>query len=559
MAARETQHRMKQRLEDSPQLSAGRMKKSFRRLAILGVVLLPFTAGGFLLQARSDRAGVQLFDQVLSLVSSRYVDTLGAGDLYEKAARGLVEELNDPYSELLTPKQLRDFSRQTNGRYGGIGMLIEDQQGQITVSTVYPNTPAERGGVRVGDRILFADSLSTRGWKISQVSEHITGTPGTKVRVTFGRPGVPQPIAITFTREVIHIPAVGYSIMVEPGIGYVPLQRFNETAGEELERSIRKLMAEGAKSIVLDLRRNPGGILEQSLEISNMFLRNGQQIAAVKGRSMAQEYRAQGSPIFPDVPLVVLTDQYSASASEIVAGALQDHDRALVIGQTTFGKGLVQSVFNLDGGYALKLTTAQWFTPVGRSIHKERKVEDGQFVEDPTGTVRDGADTVETEADKKDRPVFRSTGGRIVYGGGGITPDLIIADDTLTAVEQRIARQLAAKQQDVYVTLYEYTFELSRQAPSNFQLQPTWRDEFLRRLEAKGVTVDAADWVASSRYVDRMLEQRVAQFAGGEAAAKHRDVKFDAPLRKAIEVLSRSTTQKDLFAIASAPQPGARQ
>jgi carboxyl-terminal processing protease len=526
------------------------MRQSFKRLAILGVVLLPLTAGGFLLQSRADRAGVQLFDQVLNLVSSRYVDTLGAGDLYEKAARGLVEELNDPYSELLTPKQLRDFSRQTNGRYGGIGMLIEDQQGQITVTTVYPNTPAERGGVRVGDRILFADSLSTRGWKISQVSEYITGTPGTKVRVSFGRPGVPQPIAISFTREIIHIPAVGYSIIIEPGIGYVPLQRFNETAGEELERSIRKLMAEGAKSVILDLRRNPGGILEQSLEISNMFLRNGQQIAAVRGRNMSQEYRAQGSPIFPDIPLVVLTDEYSASASEIVAGALQDHDRALVIGQTTFGKGLVQSVFNLDGGYALKLTTAQWFTPAGRSIHKDRPVQDGQFVQ---------GDTIETEADKKDRPAFRSTGGRTVYGGGGITPDLIIPDDTLTTVEQRLARQLAAKQQDVYVTLYDYAFELSRQAPANFRLEPAWRDEFLRRLQAKEVPIDISDWNASSRYVDRMLEQRVAQFAGGEAAAKRRDLGFDAPLRRAIDVLSRSSTQKDLFATASAVTPSNRQ
>jgi carboxyl-terminal processing protease len=534
------------------------MRQTFRRLAILGVVLLPLTAGGFLLQARADRAGVQLFDQVLNLVSSRYVDTLGAGDLYERAARGLVEELNDPYSELLTPKQLRDFSRQTNGRYGGIGMLIEDQQGQITVSTVYPNTPAERGGVRVGDRIIFADSLSTRGWKISQVSEYITGTPGTKVKVTFGRVGVPQPIAITFTREVIHIPAVGYSIMVAPGIGYVPLQRFNETAGEELERSIRGLVADGAKSVVIDLRRNPGGILEQSLEISNMFLRNGQQIAAVKGRNMSQEYRAQGAPVFPDIPLVVLTDEYSASASEIVAGALQDHDRALVIGQTTFGKGLVQSVFNLDGGYALKLTTAQWFTPSGRSIHKDRKVEDGQFVQPGPGAPG-ATDSIETEADKKDRPVFRSSGGRVVYGGGGITPDLIIPDDTLTAVEQRLARQLAAKQQDVYVTLYDYAFELSRQAGESFQLDPAWRDEFLRRLQAKEITIDSTDWAGSSRYVDRMIEQRVAQFAGGEAAAKRRDIRFDAPLRKAIEVLARSSTQKDLFAIASASQSASRQ
>src|SRR5213078_291877 len=173
----------------------------------------------------------------------------------------------------------------------------------------------------------------------------------------------------------------------------------------------------------------------------------------------------------------VLTDERSASASEIVAGALQDHDRAVIVGQTSFGKGLVQSVYNLDGGYALKLTTAKWYTPSGRSIQRERKFIDGQFVEDTT------RDSLETDATKKSRPAFKSDAGRPVYGGGGVTPDVIVQDDTLTSGEQQLIKALSPKAQEFSTALQDYALELSRQVPKDFQPQPAWRDELLRRVE----------------------------------------------------------------------------
>lgn len=521
------------------------MRRS-RTPLIAAILVLPLIAGGALLQSRAQRTGPELLDQVLGIVSARFVDTVGAADLYEKAARGLVEELNDPYSELLTPKQVADFTRNTGGRYAGVGMQIEDQNGVVTVSTVFPNTPAERAGIRVGDRIVQVDSQSTRGWSISKVSETITGTPGTRVKVTFGRPGVATPIAIDFTRQVIHIPAVPYAIMLENRIGYVPLQRFNETATEELEQSLRRLQREGATAMILDLRENPGGILEQSLDITNLFLPAGLEISSVRARNgEVQRYTTRTAAVVPSLPLVVLTDEWSASASEIVAGALQDHDRALVLGATTFGKGLVQSVFNLDGGYALKLTTAKWFTPSGRTIHRERKVENGQFV------AETAPDTNETEASKREKPVFRSKAGRVVYGGGGITPDILVKDDTLTTVEQAVARAFAAKSQDVYVTLHDYALELARTANGNYTVTPAQRAELRRRIAAKGVTVEDAQWSGSTRYVDRLLEQRVARLAAGDSTAKRQDIRNDAPLRRAIDVLKRGQTQQDLFTIAA--------
>ena len=519
-----------------------------RTLVVAGAIILPMVAGGFMLQSRAVRGGQALLDQVLNLVSERYVDTLDQGQLFEKAARGLVKELNDPYSELLAPKELKVFTTNTGGRYGGIGMQIEPQQNQIVISKVFPNTPAEAAGVREGDRIIQVDTLQVRNWSTQQVSEYLTGTPGTKVTVKFGRPGVGTPIDVRFTRAVIHVPAVRYSIAFANNgdkVGYVPLDRFNETAAQEVQKAVNDLSRQGVRGIILDVRGNPGGILDQSLAISNLFLKDGQEIASVRARNgESQPYVARGTPAIPTLPLVVLTDEYTASASEIVAGALQDHDRALILGQTSFGKGLVQSVYNLDGGYALKLTTAKWFTPSGRSIQRERKFENGHFVEDTP-------DSNETEQLKKTRPAYKSDAGRTVYGGGGIAPDVIVQDDTLTTAEQRLAKTLAAKQQDFYTTYYDYALELSKQVAKDFSVPPAWREEFLRRLQAKGVTVDRKDYDASARYIDRLLEQRVARFAFGDSTAKRRDLPYDAPLRKAIALLDKGATQKELFALAS--------
>jgi carboxyl-terminal processing protease len=262
-----------------------------------------------------------------------------------------------------------------------------------------------------------------------------------------------------------------------------------------------------------------------------------------------QRYNARGEPIIPsDLPLVVMTDEFAASASEIVAGALQDHDRALVVGETTWGKGLVQSVYNLDGGYALKLTTAKWFTPSGRSIQRERKVVDGRFVETPP-------DTNETEASKKLKPAFKSDAGRTVYGGGGVTPDVLVKDDTLSSAEQALNKALAAKTNELYVTLADYTLEVGRTQPIDFTVRPEWRAELQRRLQAKGVQVDPAVWNAGAPLIDRLLEARVARVVGGDSTVRRRELKYDAQLKKAIELLNKGQSQRDLFTLAAAQKP----
>jgi carboxyl-terminal processing protease len=520
----------------------------FRKTVIAGAVLVPIIAGGFIAQERATRDGARLFGQVLDLVNSRFVDSVDAASLYEKAARGLVTQLQDPYTELLSPKQLQTFNTTTGGKYGGIGMQIEEQPGKgITISHVFPNTPAEAAGIREGDVIVLIDTATVRGWNTRKVSETLTGTPGTKVAVTFARPGVSEPIKVNFTRAVIRIPAVPYAIMLDGKIGYIPLAQFNETASEELAVSVRKLQAEGARGLVIDLRFNPGGFLEQALAASNLFLKEGQEIASVRGRNQEpQVYMAREKPIAPNIPLVVLTDQGTASASEIVAGALQDHDRALIVGTTSFGKGLVQTLYTLDGGYALKLTTAKWYTPNGRSIQKERKLlPDGQFVEVHP-------DSLETDSARKARPVFHSDGGRIVYGGGAITPDLVVPADTFTSAEQALRKAYAPKLQEWYVTMYDYAYELKSKVSPTFTVQPAWRDEFYNRLEKAGVKLDKKQYDAGGSLVDRELDARITRLAFGDSTVKRRTLGDDVQLKKAIDILQKGQTQKDLFALVRA-------
>lgn len=521
-----------------------------RKFVLCAVILAPLFAGGFVVQQRTTRDGARLLDQVIGIVASRFVDSLGEAALYEKAARGLVHELSDPYSILLSPKELSSFNAQTNGRYAGIGMEIAEVGGFIEVQRVFPHTPAEQAGVQEGDRIVWVDTAGTRGWTTAQTSDALKGTPGSKVSVKFSRPGVTELIPVTFTRAVIKIPAVAYAIMLDGKIGYIPLLQFNETATEELEASVARLTKEGARGIILDLRGNPGGILDQSLAVSNLFLRKGQEISRIRARNgESQSYAATEDPIAPSLPLIVLTDGRSASASEIVAGALQDHDRALVMGTTSFGKGLVQSVFPLDGGYALKMTTAKWYTPSGRSIQKERKLlPNGDFVEVMP-------DSLETDSARRKRPAFKSDLGRIVYGGGGITPDIVVMADTLTTAEQKLFNAFAPKTVIVRTVLLKYSIELKKSVKADFVVPPTWREEFYRRLQAQGVIIDLALYNQAGGEIDRLIGNSVARLAFGDSTAKRRMVSDDLQLMKAITAARQSSSQRDLLALAQKTQP----
>jgi carboxyl-terminal processing protease len=329
--------------------------------------------------------------------------------------------------------------------------------------------------------------------------------------------------------------------MLDSNVGYLPLLTFNETASTELRSQLRRFQQEGARAFVLDLRGNSGGYLDQALEIADLFLPRGQEIASVRHRAeAASRYVSELEPVVGDVPIVVLTDGASASASEIVAGALQDHDRALVLGTTSFGKGLVQTMYQLDEGWALKLTTGKWFTPSGRSIQKTRDMNGVEVV-----------DTTEN-GDPAKLPEYRSDAGRIVYGGGAITPDVIVRLDTISAAERALAQKLVVKQQEVWTAISDYALTLKDGVRPDFVVRPEWRDELYRRVREKGVEVSRAEWDAGHEYVDRNLANRVARLAFGDSTAKRREVGDDAPLMRAMELLRQGRTQQQLLTIAAA-------
>ncbi len=518
----------------------------FRKAALVaGFLVVPVLAGGFALQARDVRGGAQLLDQVLTFVHLRYVDTLDANALYEKAARGLVKELGDPYTELFSPKQMEEFTRNTNGRYAGLGMEITPIGAYVTVGKVFPETPAERGGVMEGDAILQIDTFPARGWTTQQVQNKLLGLPGTQVRVTFGRPGVAEPITMNFRRAEVKVPAVRYTLMLDERTGYIPIERFSENTTDDVAKAVRSLQERGAKGIILDVRGNPGGILDQAISTTNLFLPQGKEVASVRGRGDMQRFTTDQAALAADVPLVVLTDGGSASASEIVAGALQDYDRALVLGTTSFGKGLVQSLYPLDGGYALKITTGKWYTPSGRSIQKERKQGDA-FVLDAI------ADTAVVDTSLANRPQYKSEGGRVVYGGGGITPDVMVKPDTIPAAEQAVRRLILPKMGVFFSVLGEMALELKGKVQPDFEIQPEWLDTFYTRLDTAGVKIDRATWEAGRREADRYLESRIARAAFGDTLAKRREIRDDNQLRKAMELLRKGNTQSELFAAARA-------
>jgi carboxyl-terminal processing protease len=512
-------------------------------LAALIVVLLPLGVGAFLLQSPVD--GARLFSQVLQRIEESAVDSLARAAVYERAARGLLKNLNDPYADLYSPQELASFQRNTlRNNYGGVGMQIESQDGAITVSRVFPNTPGERGGVLTGDRIMFVDSAAVTGLRLEQVSQKLLGTPGTAVEVTFRRPGIAEPIKQTFKRAIIRVPAVPYALLLDGSVGYIPLQSFNESASGDVERSLVSLKAKGAKSFILDVRRNGGGSLEQALEISNLFFTPGQELASVRHRGRAPEvYRATRASVVDSMPVVVLVDGLSASASEIVAGSLQDHDRALVVGTTSFGKGLVQTLFPLDGGWAMKITTGKWYTPSGRSIQSDHdRLGDERFVE--------YADEPPSDSAPRKRPLFKSDGGRAILGGGGVTPDVAVTPDSLPAAERDLLRAVGAQYGQWYLAAYGVALENKSRVKPDFVIEPEWRETFWNKVQAAKVNVTRTQFDAGIGLVDRELEKWIATVAFGDSTVFRRQARHDRQLLTALDYLRRGTTQRQLLALA---------
>jgi len=485
--------------------------------------------------------GERLFSWVSELVATHFVDSLDQSDIYEKAARGLLGQLHDPYANIFPPQKSEDFDVQYEGKYAGIGLLLEDADTGVQVSKVYPHTPAQKAGVMAGDRIVSVDGRDMRHAKMEDVSKATRGIAGTPVSVRFARPGVHDPLDFRMVRALVHIPAVPYALVTADSVGYLPLQHFSESSAREVGTALLDFAQHNVRGVVLDLRGNGGGLTDQAQIIANFFLNRGQQIYSVQTRDSVERYIATSSPLAPGVPLVVLVDRYTASASEIVAGALQDHDRALVAGERSFGKGLVQTARTLPDGWIVVMTTGRWITPSGRSIQRpERDV----------GRAALAADSAARDSTHAPRPTFRSDGGRLVLGGGAITPDVTLTQDTLTTGEQNLFKALSLHSREFFASLHDLVDSLRPILKPDFREPAAWRVSVLAHLKARGVTVAPDVASGGHDYLDRVIEGNVAQEIFGDSAAGRRTIARDPQVQWAITALRRAHTQGELLSSA---------
>jgi carboxyl-terminal processing protease len=520
--------------------------------AILGptaVAAVALVTGGWLLQRgtsaeRNVYFQAQLFQDVLQHVSQRFVDPKDPSALYRMAIDGMLQELGDPHTAFMPPKDFEALRMQTQGEYGGLGIEIDVRNNWVTVISPLPGTPAERAGLQAGDRIVEVDGESTRGWTTEDAVGKLRGPRGSTVEIGIARPGVEQVIPFKVTRAEIQVKSVPAAYLMDGGVGYVQLRAFGETSTEEVRQAIAELQRQGMKSLVLDLRGNPGGLLEQGVAISDLFLRRGQMVVDTRSRvpGQNQQYVARSMDQYPDLPVAVLVSQFSASASEIVAGALQDHDRALVLGQTTFGKGSVQTVYPLAAGNYLKLTTARWYTPVGRSIQRPFDAEA------PHALTRDGATTDTTELEE-----FRTDAGRVVFGGGGIRPDVVIGMDTLTAAERAFSQAVQAHGSAYLDAVYRYAIDYGRRNPSlqpGFPVTPAMLEGFYRMLQEAEIMVERTLFEGATRWVASQLAYQITYARWGNQEARKRANMEDTQVRVAADLLRRSPDPRSLFAAA---------
>jgi carboxyl-terminal processing protease len=530
----------------------------YRAFVALATMAGALVTGGWFLQRGLDGATssvnrARLFDQVVSTVADKYVDSLGRDSIYRDAVRGMLRELDDPYTVFLSGDRLARLNENTSGRYNGLGVQIDVRDGWITVVSPLPDSPAERAGIQTGDRIVEMDGRSTEGWSVDDAQRELRGPKGSRVTIMVERPGLETPLPFRLTRADIQVHAVRRADLLPGQVGYLDIDIFSEQTASELAREIGAMRKRGLRALILDLRRNPGGLLEQGVAVSDLFLNRGQQIVSMRGRAYGatRDFADEAQQPWPDLPLVVLVDEGSASASEIVAGALQDHDRAVIIGETTFGKGSAQSVFAMPDGGALKLTTARWFTPLGRSIQKPRPENTD---EDEAEQANDARPRIAGETPLTERTTYRTDAGRVIYGGGGITPDLFVGDDP-AAQELELQRALGdqvGRFPDA-LTAYALSLKTSRVVTSaDFRVTPEMREAFRQMLERRGITIARAEWDAASPLVTRLLTYEIARYVFGVQAELRRRLEEDRVVNAARELLTGDVTHRTVLERAAA-------
>jgi carboxyl-terminal processing protease len=462
------------------------------------------------LWAEADNVNQQLgkLTYVLRIVRDVYVEPPDVGKLIDGAIRGLLETL-DPHSVYIPADAQKRIKEQFQGEFEGIGIQFVIQNKVLTVVSPIPDTPADRLGIRAGDRIIKIDGVSAYGISNEEVFEKLRGPKGTQVTVTISREGVPEPMDFTITRDKIPIHSVSAALLLDDNqTGYIRLMQFTATTDDEMSEALDSLKRIGMKRLILDLRGNPGGYLDQAWRVADLFVpERGKTIVYTKGRIPKSDktFVSTGLGAKYDFPLIILISHGSASASEIVSGAVQDLDRGLIVGQTSFGKGLVQTPFDLPDGSVVRITTARYFTPSGRLIQRPYDKGIADYIEEG----REDEDTVQVDTSKQE--LFYTSAGRPVYGGGGIRPDTIILPDRASAQTYRIMSQrLFFEYASDYALKHPELGEDFHKFARDFQVSDPMVEDFKKLVESRKIDVDTAAWNADKAFIRNTLLGEIA-------------------------------------------------
>ncbi len=511
--------------------------------AVCGVLLASALLGGLYGSSVRATAGdpadlqesIRGFTRVLAVVQQNYAEPIDTDKaIYNGAIPGMLREL-DPHTVFFDARAYSAQREDQRGRYFGVGMQVAPRDNHTVVMAPFVGSPAYRAGIRPGDIIAKVDGKSCDGLTTPEVADMLKGPKGTTVHISIGREGNAQLLEFTVTRDEIPRHGVDNPLIIRPGIGYVRVAQFNETTDHELADALQQLDYPNLKGMVLDLRNNPGGLLNEGVAVADIFLDKNQLIVSHHGRASAERrYYALKGNGGVRVPLVVLLNGQSASASEIVAGAIQDHDRGLIVGETSFGKGLVQTVFPLSEGTGLFLTTARYYTPSGRLIQRDYK----------TTSLWDYHYNRKTP--ERPTEIKLTDGGRQVTGGGGITPDVMVAEPKFTPFQTLLFRRRVLLPYEVGVGDF-VTYYLGEKpaVTKDFTVDDAVMNDFRRFLEKEKVTYTESELAENMDWIRHRIKQEIFLSVFGQTESYKVELENDVQLQRAIDELPQARALYD--------------
>jgi len=530
------------------------MSKILFSVSLIGWIIIGFLLFDFVNAdaSNSKEANIykklQLFSEALFNVRQNYVEELDVDELIDSAIKGMLDEV-DPHTHYFTPDEFDKFSTDTKGEFGGLGISIDKKGEYITVVAPMEGTPAYRMGIQAGDKISKVDGESVVGVSTDESITKMRGEPGSKVVISIIRPGVEEELEFEIIREIIKIHSIPYSFKLDNGIGYMRIRQFNANTTSDLREKLDDLETEGITGLIIDLRFNPGGLLREAINTVNEFIGKDKLVVFTKGRAPQtnMEYFTRYNRIRDDYPVVVLINSGSASASEIFAGSLQDWDRGLVVGQTSFGKGSVQRLFPLSDGNGIKITTAKYYINSGRCIHKDlndkllkdERVKNGDISKEEIEEMQEEAE------EKSHENVYYTNKGRKVFGGGGITPDIEIEQSVLTKLGVEMRRKNIFFNYSV-----NYLLEHDKDVTKNFKPSQKDVEELLKFAKSEEIEFEQVEVDSITGWIENELISNIIGRKFGDLERYKAVIKEDMQLQQTIEIFEKCSTLEEMFEYA---------